>query len=266
MPRVVPSQIVELIDQLYPQAKEGTRVDARTGPTLAAIAAAAKAIPPELLTLTGGDLSDYIVVLAMIDMSQKQSLAIERPLNVPEHRGISPIVLLRQALAKCPDETPAPGTTELLFIRDVDLRESIRRDISAAAQDLSNGEWKGATVLAGSAMEALLLWALQRLEQHNAGVLGGAVSALLEDRTLSKKPDLNPERWNLIELIAVASELSVISSRTAIQARLAKDFRNLIHPGRAARLREVCDRATALSALAAVEHVVRDLTINAPSA
>jgi hypothetical protein len=47
---------------------------------------------------------------------------------------------------------------------------------------------------------------------------------------------------------------------TAQQARLGKDFRNLIHPGRASRLGKICDRGTALSALAAVEHVVRDLT------
>jgi hypothetical protein len=37
-----------------------------------------------------------------------------------------------------------------------------------------------------------------------------------------------------------------VTLRTAIQARLAKDFRNLIHPGRAQRTNEVCDKAAAL--------------------
>jgi hypothetical protein len=46
---------------------------------------------------------------------------------------------------------------------------------------------------------------------------------------------------------------------TATQAKLAKDFRNPIHPGRAARLEQKCQRPDALSALAALEHVVRDL-------
>ena len=35
-----------------------------------------------------------------------------------------------------------------------------------------------------------------------------------------------------------------------------------VHPGRARRLGQVCDRATAMSAIAAVEHVARpDMTI-----
>ena len=49
-------------------------------------------------------------------------------------------------------------------------------------------------------------------------------------------------------------------AQLATQTRLAKDFRNLIHPGRAQRQGQTCDRATALSAVAAVEHIVRCLT------
>jgi hypothetical protein len=37
------------------------------------------------------------------------------------------------------------------------------------------------------------------------------------------------------------------------QKTRAREFRNLIHPGRSARLGKVCDRGTALSASAAVE-------------
>jgi hypothetical protein len=169
---------------------------------------------------------------------------------------MSPIVLLRRTLAKCPDEVPSPGTTELVFIVDTELRESIRRDISAANQDMVNAEWKGATVLAGSATEALLLWGMKQ----KAEPIAAAVTALVAAGTLPQKPRSNPERWSFIELIEVALHLALITPETATQARLGKDFRNLIHPGRAARLGQVCDRATALSALAAVEHVVRDLT------
>jgi hypothetical protein len=42
--------------------------------------------------------------------------------------------------------------------------------------------------------------------------------------------------------------------------RLVKDFRNLIHLGRAERLAKKCDRSTALTALAGVVAVVNDLT------
>jgi hypothetical protein len=147
----------------------------------------------------------------------------------------------------------------LAFIKDTDLRESIRRDISAANQDMASGEWKGATVLAGSATEALLLWAVQEEERRNGGAIARAISGLTSAGTLPQKPNSNPERWNFIELIEVALHLGLLSSETATQGRLGKDFRNLIHPGRVLRLGQVCDRATALSALAAVEHVIRDL-------
>jgi hypothetical protein len=262
MPRVVPSQVVELIDQLFPQSAVNKKLRIGSGPQSAAVVNLVKEIPPELLALSGQDLSDYYVALTMIENTEQARLALQRGLEVPEHRGMSTIFLLRSVLAKCPDEVPAPGTAELLFITDVDLRENIRRDISAANQDIVNGEWKGATVLAGSATEALLLWSVQEAECKSKGAILRAVTALVSAAVLLQKPHPKPERWNLGELIEVASHLALVTPDTAIQARLGKDFRNLIHPGpgRAARLGQACDRATALSALAAVEHVVRDLS------
>jgi hypothetical protein len=73
-------------------------------------------------------------------------------------RDTNIVLLLRVLLAKCPDEAPSPGTAELLFVTDADLRESIQRDISAANQDAVNGEWKGATVLGRSRRGAKDPW------------------------------------------------------------------------------------------------------------
>src|SRR5262249_39464851 len=115
-----------------------------------------------------------------------------------------------------------------------------------------------ATVLAGSAAEALLLWALKQRPPAN---ITSAIASLRASGGLSTNPDPNDlERWNLYEFIQVAENLGVIKPNTAKQARLAKDFRNFIHPGVAQRLGEKCDRATALSSVAGMEHVVRDLT------
>jgi hypothetical protein len=255
MPRVVPSQIVEVIDQLFPEVRTNNRATIRSGPSLAAVLSLTKELAPELLTLSGQDLSDYIVSISLAETIQKIWTGGGNSFQVNEHRGMSMMALLRQALAKCPDEVPSPGTTELVFIVDADLRESIRRDVSAANQDMVNAEWKGATVLAGSATEALLLWGIKgKVESITA-----AVQALVTAGVLPQKPHSKPERWAFIELIEVAHQLGLVTRDTATQARLGKDFRNLIHPGRAARLGQACDRATALSALAAVEHVVRDL-------
>ena len=40
-----------------------------------------------------------------------------------------------------------------------------------------------------------------------------------------------PESWHLSEYISVASELGIIKPQTETQVKLAKNFRNLIHPG-----------------------------------
>jgi len=112
-------------------------------------------------------------------------------------------------------------------------------------------------VVAGSTLEALLLWALR---QRPSSDVQGALATLVGNKTLSKPRSASPEDWGLNEYIELAAELKIVTSPTVTQARLAKDFRNLIHPGREVRLGQKCDRATALSAVAAVEHVVRDLT------
>ena len=85
--------------------------------------------------------------------------------------------------------------------------------------------------------------------------------ATLVGKTLKANPgaDLEGPGWHLHEYVEVAAHMGVIKPDTATLVRLAKDFRNLIHPGRAARLGQKCDRATALGALAAVEAVARDL-------
>jgi hypothetical protein len=63
-------------------------------------------------------------------------------------------------LRTCPDDAPAPSTTDPAFISDADLRADLLQDLGEVNRSLHNGEWKGATVLAGSIVEALLLWAL----------------------------------------------------------------------------------------------------------
>jgi hypothetical protein len=248
MTRVVPSQVVALIDQLFPAAQNTPDfpVYSASAGALSAIVILAKEIPGELLSISGQDYSDLIHGMESLSQRvQKWNLrgGDEPP---PRIRGKSPIVVIRDALAKCPDQRPSPQTTELPFICDDTLRDSIRLDISSANEGLHTGQWKASTVLAGAALEALLLWATQR-----------DPAALSK---LSEKPGGAPERWGLEQYIDVADRLGIVKESTVKQAKLAQGFRNLIHPGRAQRTAEVCDRGTALTALAAVELVVRDLS------
>ena len=63
----------------------------------------------------------------------------------------------------------------------------------------------------------------------------------------------------LSTLIRGAHLLNVIGAEAQRGAKNAQQFRNLIHPGRAQRLNAVCNRGTALAALAAVHLVAADL-------
>jgi len=170
--------------------------------------------------------------------------------------GDSPIKVIRELLVKCPDESTAPASNALTFMPDTKYRESLRTDLSAVNRALSASEWKAATVLAGSLVEALLLWAIGTKSEVE---IREAVKASLELKQLAKQPAAKAENWNLSQMIEVGQQLRLISESTACQVRLAKDFRNLIHPGRAVRLRQECNRATAFTAVAAVEHVALDL-------
>jgi len=263
MPRVVPSQVVGLIDQLFPwvTAREHDRRDLGIDslPRLAAVLDLIQQVPEELITLDPDQYVAFAKSVAAIRgiVTAWQGHGARYPLeNLRAFDDGSPLTLLRRALAFCPDEFPAAGTAELPFIPDRDLRESLRIDISATNKALSNGEWKAATVLAGSVVEALLLW---KLEQRPTDV-PKAIAELARKGTPIADAGRSLEFWHLPSYIEVAAELNVIKADTATQARLAKDYRNLIHPGRAIRLGQTCDRGTALSAVAAVEHVVRNLT------
>jgi hypothetical protein len=262
MPRVVPSQVVALIDQIWPKSQTDPDfpVYPASAGVLSAIVRLTNEIPSELLTIEAEDYTD--LVHGLEELANAVNRWLQRGGNDPPARirGRSPVSIIRGVLAECPDESPSPNTATLTFILDDDLRQSIRLDISAANRDAENGEWKGATVLAGSATEALLLWAIQEAERKNPGITAKAVTALTSDRTITRKPKSNPEEWDFIELIEVARRLTLVKDESATECRLCKDFRNLIHPGRATRLGQVCDRGTALVALAAVELVVRDLT------
>jgi hypothetical protein len=57
----------------------------------------------------------------------------------------------------------------------------------------------------------------------------------------------------------VAESLEIIDEDTRVSASLAKDFRNLIHPGKSIRQQQQCDRGTAFRAVGALAHIVRDV-------
>jgi hypothetical protein len=241
MTRVVPSQAVATIEQLFP----GSRLDTgqrtyRFGQAgaLRGIVDLVKQIPQELLIMPVEQYADFVIALGAIEQYllpwASREAGAYKSIALRDLNGHDPVVLICRALLKCPDEYPPPSTADLNFISDQALRDSIRSDVGAANQALHNGEWKAATVLAGAAIEALLHWKLGQSPLTPAA-LTNAGSAVVTKKKLTKKPQTDLDHCKLQEFIEIAGELGVIKPNTVAAATLARDFRNLIHPGAVAR-------------------------------
>jgi hypothetical protein len=138
------------------------------------------------------------------------------------------------------------------------VRESIRNDVGVTYRALNNNEWKAATILGGATIEALLHWRLGQPNPTQAEIKT-AVSSLRATNPKFSVPQTLDD-WVLAQFIPVAEELKIIKPITAKAPDLAREFRNLIHPGVGVRKNTLCDKATAHSAIAALEHVIRDLS------
>src|SRR5262245_5171911 len=166
MPRVVPSDVVAIIDQLFPDLVRLSVLTRGTADRLRAVLDMVDAIPPELIApLDRTNYAGLVANLAAIREALENWRSRGEDRTLPTMTGFSdiPLTVVRDALQKCPDDIVAPGTAELAFLSDEpELREDLRLDLSHAERAMVGDEWKAATVLAGSVLEALLLWALDQ--------------------------------------------------------------------------------------------------------
>jgi len=261
MIRVIPSQIVSVIEKLFPAVFAEATFQLKIDDTaaLTALLALVDQVPQELFPATSEPYNDLMIALATLRNAPYYWTWQPRVPIVTTPGGYSknPVRLLYEILKECPDEAAAPETTDLLFIADPKFRTALRLDLSSANQALTNGEWKAATVLAGSIVEALLLWAIQQREEAD---YHKALKDAVAKKNVGSPRYSSLEKWDLVHYIAVAEELQQISADIATLARLTKDFRNLIHPGRVQRTSEACSRGTAMTALGAVERVIEHFT------
>jgi hypothetical protein len=261
MTRVLPSEALTVLDKLFPwAADQGEGQEKAIGQgqalTVAALVGVVGQIPSGLLVLESEDRAAFHASIEVLRnaLATWQGPKDHNVTYIPGFGKRNPVTLIRRALTKCPDEVIPPETTDLPFLQgDPQLRDALRQDLAQSERDLLNGDWKSSTVLAGSVIEALLLWAL------NQPACEAAVAAATE------APGGPLNKWDLSEYIAVAEEVGVIfTPETITEVRLTQKYRNLIHPGRAQRLGQRCDRGTAQVALAAVSHVVADLAVKFP--
>jgi hypothetical protein len=262
----VPSEIVAYLEARFPQTvkEQPFYLERAYAPALSHILQLIDALPVGIVTLTGDALAEYgesvEAVRMALDAWRSGDTNHYKFEKIRGRHSTNPLTFIHKHLSSLPDEVIAPGTTDLPFITDTQFKEALRLDIAAANRSYGVADWKGCTVLSGSVVEALLLWALDQRETKKAGEAPAAAKKLVTASRLGQSPSADRNRWNLNELTEVCHQMQIIGDETAAQCRIAREFRNLIHPGKAARLAQRCNRGTALSALAAVEHVVEDLS------
>jgi hypothetical protein len=229
-------------------------------PKLMTVAKMISRVPEELLRFQGSELQAYVFSVNEIETSMalyRERMALPArdrmgPLADIELTGLeyfarqNPIRILRNLFASAPDSIPSPGTSELPFFSDERMREALHRELSDVAQSIADREWKAATVLGGAALEAILFWSIQGMQTELAA--------------LKDKPKEPIEAWELRKFVDVARKLGLIEENTKKLAHLARDARNLIHPGAVLKERRDCDKGTSYTVTAAIEAVVRDLS------
>lgn len=271
MKPITPREVVVILDRMFQEAPRNQqeaweRKNSATpfmlhapdfGPSVAALYELLESIPSTLITHRP---EEFFAAKAVI----RHTLGVwEQKRDVPlgNIRGFDPlnaVTLIRRSLNECPDSVPSEKTPLLTFLQDTTLQENLRLDMSSAFESAAAHQWKAACVLAASVIEALLHWALKDRDAEARAAEASIKKRLAATGGFTLPADRT--RWTLNHYTEVALELRVIGDTVAAKCRLAKDARNLIHPGAEERRKAICNRSEALSALAALAAVVDQLS------
>ncbi len=124
------------------------------------------------------------------------------------------------------------------FITDEAFRASLETDHKEMLGCRETAAWKSVHVLAGSIIEAVL------------------IDHLIAEGHVARESALKMDLGNAIEL---ARGHRIISDRSAALSTVIKDYRNLIHPGRAIRTSETVSRSSADVASSLVEIILDEI-------
>lgn len=237
MNRVRPSDIVEYIHKALPNVLDlKERIDTNSSPGfLQTLSALLGELDEVLLPAKSEDYVAFLATRAVIQSTVRQAESSSHAWigKVAGLEGGNAIKTVYELLQQCPDEAVPPETGGLEFISDPAYRGKLRLELASVEELMNARQWKAAMVMAGSLMEALLC-----------------------DQVLERVTDPSKReqilRWHLPEYIRSAHEHGLITDRTKKQANLAREVRNLIHPGKELRENAQCSRATALGVLAAL--------------
>src|SRR5208282_389043 len=258
MRRTLPSSVVQVIEEQFPWTKgnwrqkvtqkDGSEFYGRT--VMPGILRMIDRIPEELLMMDRSTDAQFTLALSafedMIARARANPNEFHWPLVIMPGQSQQEdcLVTVKNALALCPDEAPSTSTRGLTFVTETDLRQSLLIDLGSAERSLHSGEWKACTVLSGSILEALLLWALQT---HSVAEIAAAISSVDPSKNIRRNApadNLTDSAWRFHDYVHVAAKLQEIQDPLYSRCVDAKDYRNLIHPAVAERRNAACDRGT----------------------
>ena len=133
----------------------------------------------------------------------------------------------------------AAGGVDFDFVVGDDFRDGLRADYAEMTAAAAAGLWKAAHVLAGSIVEAVLIDSI--------------AGATLSD----KSKGIDPLKLDLGGALKVCRDENILSARVVNLCDVVRDYRNLIHPGRAARLGKSVDEESAKIAVSLVGMVAK---------
>jgi hypothetical protein len=225
-------------------------------------------IPEDLITLDAGQYGLFTMSLAALEVAVSRGRINEDKfywpmIVVPGQRDQEDcLVFVKNALAACPDQAPSKSTKGLIFIADEESRETLLVDLASAERALNTSDWKACTVISGSIIEALLLWAIQ---QHSVSDISGALTRVDASKNVRRNAppdDLTAGAWRFHDYVHVAAELGEIVDPRYSRCVDAKDYRNLIHPAVSERRKATCDRGTSHVTIGAAYGLIETLERN----
>ena len=258
MQSTFPTQIAAYLETNFPDGKIPSILLDHVG-VLAGFCDLYERLPNELIRLPPPEYSALVAAVGNLKFRLEQFKVTGRTDSL--NGAFLSLKIALELIRKLKDQVPST-TTNLSFISDLILQEMIGLDLSAINTALQSAEWKGATVLAGSCCEALLLYGLQSCGASRTG----KIKEIINDPHLVRKSlnanDLTDKSWDLFSYTEVAFRLELIAPATKAELGCARDYRNLIHPAKVMREKVSFDRGTAFVAVGALEHLISDLKKN----
>lgn len=155
----------------------------------------------------------------------------------PSFNGRPLLPMLLSILRRTPERELLDDSGVFDYIIDDAYRDSLLADLLETESVLRGGNWKAATVMSGSLIEALLNYSLSYIHAHRGLVQptnpdwAKIDPALLDKRALSY-------------YINSAQQFMLIPTNLRSILDEARNFRNLVHAGRAKRENASCGKGT----------------------